>query len=276
MPKKSRKKTPPPDYKPGAVFPPKKDSPSGGKWVVIGVILSVVGVVGYYTWGAAHHHAEGSVVAAPTKEHAKPANNKPASATDGSAAKSEPTPNTVSATSTSFDFYRMLPGMKVGDPQSVEASKPIGKEGSHAVGAEATKPTPPKDPPKPRTQEAAQKVPPVAVNPVTVNPVTVNPTVASPAAASTPSKGSPPSIAGVVYMLQAGAFRTSQDADRLRARLALMGITSTIQRMVGADPSEVWHKVRLGPFQDMGQASQVQERLRQVGIPSTLSREHHG
>lgn len=53
---------------------------------------------------------------------------------------------------------------------------------------------------------------------------------------------------GTQYLLQAGSFRNYSDADNLKASLALLGVTSSIQSVTVNNES--WHRVRIGPFND--------------------------
>ena len=51
------------------------------------------------------------------------------------------------------------------------------------------------------------------------------------------------------YLLQAGSFRDFSEADKLRARLALMGIESRVEKAkVG---SVIWNRVKIGPYNTM-------------------------
>jgi cell division protein FtsN len=50
------------------------------------------------------------------------------------------------------------------------------------------------------------------------------------------------------YMLQAGSFQNKNDADKLKASLALLGFETSIQR-VSVDGDE-WHRVRIGPYKN--------------------------
>ena len=50
---------------------------------------------------------------------------------------------------------------------------------------------------------------------------------------------------GKQYILQAGSFRNRQDAERLKASIALLGMQATIKR-VSIDNVN-WHRVRIGP-----------------------------
>ncbi len=70
------------------------------------------------------------------------------------------------------------------------------------------------------------------------------------------------------YFIQAGSFRQMSDADRLKARLALLGVESRIERaeVKGA----VWYRVRLGPFASMTEVERVRSRLRRHRIDSVV------
>lgn len=66
------------------------------------------------------------------------------------------------------------------------------------------------------------------------------------------------------YLIQAGSFRQFAEADKLRARLALMGIESRVEKAkVG---NAIWNRVKMGPFTRSSSVSSIKERLRQNGI----------
>jgi len=60
--------------------------------------------------------------------------------------------------------------------------------------------------------------------------------------------GAPPPAAGGgdVYLLQAGAFRQRDDADRRRAQLLMLGLEPTVQESDGELGR--WYRVYLGPY----------------------------
>jgi cell division protein FtsN len=70
------------------------------------------------------------------------------------------------------------------------------------------------------------------------------------------------------YVLQAGAFRHYQDADRLKASLALVGISAHIQK-VSID-NDIWHRVRIGPYTDLAELNRVRSQLKQHNINAIL------
>lgn len=72
------------------------------------------------------------------------------------------------------------------------------------------------------------------------------------------------------YVLQAGSFSRYEDADRMKASLALQGIESEIQR-VQID-RDTFHRVRIGPFDDLERLNRVRDRLREAQVEVLLIR----
>ncbi|MBT8137100.1 MAG: SPOR domain-containing protein [Gammaproteobacteria bacterium] len=67
-----------------------------------------------------------------------------------------------------------------------------------------------------------------------------------------------------IYVLQAGSFQAFEDADRMKARLALQGLQSQIQRVTIDDKR--WHRVRLGPFTDLDELQTTRRQLREADV----------
>jgi cell division protein FtsN len=67
-----------------------------------------------------------------------------------------------------------------------------------------------------------------------------------------------------LYVLQAGSFSAYADADRRRAELALHGIESQIQRVTIDD--KTYHRVRVGPTNDLDKLNVLRSRLRAAQI----------
>jgi len=66
------------------------------------------------------------------------------------------------------------------------------------------------------------------------------------------------------YVLQAGSFRESSDADRRRAQVALLGIESRVQRIMIDD--RTYHRVRVGPMNNLDELNRVRAQLRNADI----------
>jgi cell division protein FtsN len=73
------------------------------------------------------------------------------------------------------------------------------------------------------------------------------------------------------YLLQAGSFRTHEQADRLKAQLALLGLETGIQT-VSINDRETWHRVRVGPFRDLDELHKVRVRLKSHDVDAILIR----
>ena len=74
-----------------------------------------------------------------------------------------------------------------------------------------------------------------------------------------PDKPAPAASGVREYRVQVGSFRKRQEADRLRASLALGGFESSIRTRDTA--SGTWHRVTLGPFQGREAAEAAKARL---------------
>lgn len=70
------------------------------------------------------------------------------------------------------------------------------------------------------------------------------------------------------YILQAGSFRKFEEADRMKASLALLGVHARIQRV--QVNNDTWHRVRIGPYDDLNTLNEVRARLREHNIETML------
>ena len=73
------------------------------------------------------------------------------------------------------------------------------------------------------------------------------------------------------YYLQSGSFRDVKDADRRRAALAILGVESKIEK-VNINQDEIWHRVRIGPIEDLQELNQVRNLLHANKIETMLLR----
>jgi len=66
-------------------------------------------------------------------------------------------------------------------------------------------------------------------------------------------------------LLQAGSFRRNEDADRRRAELILKGFEASIQS-VNLDSGDSWHRVMIGPYNNLNAMHRAQDQLASNGI----------
>jgi cell division protein FtsN len=73
----------------------------------------------------------------------------------------------------------------------------------------------------------------------------------------------------VSYILQMGSFRRYQDADRLKARLALIGIEAEIQK-VSINNRDTYHRVRSRPYTSQSRLNAERRLAKENGITSLV------
>jgi cell division septation protein DedD len=149
-----------------------------------------------------------------------------------------------------FEFPELLRKMEVllpGDEERAVPDKP------------AISVAPPPPPPEPVARPTPQTVPrPAATEPpAVVQPVPPKATRAAPAVQA--------------YLLQLGSFRAAADAERLKARLALMGVESYIQK-VTINGKDTYHRVRSGPYRNQARLDEVRRLLTRNSIDSIIVR----
>ncbi len=71
------------------------------------------------------------------------------------------------------------------------------------------------------------------------------------------------------YFLQVGAFQTEQEADNMKAKLALLGLEAIVQTATIPDKG-VWHRVRVGPFAELDQINKARSELARNGFHADL------
>ena len=135
-----------------------------------------------------------------------------------------------------FDFYTLLPEMEVVIPE---------EEISESLKQSAPPP-----------QKAA---PVVAAKPAAV---TRGQQQAAPVGTPTakPKTGT--------YYLQVGSFKNGVQAERFKAELAMQGMQTSIQK-VTINNKDTYHRVRVGPFRDLGTLDKIRQSLKKKGIDST-------
>ncbi len=66
------------------------------------------------------------------------------------------------------------------------------------------------------------------------------------------------------YVLQAGSYKSFADADRVRAKLALQGVESKVQK-VSVD-NDTWLRVRIGPISKLDELNRLRAILRKADV----------
>ncbi len=71
------------------------------------------------------------------------------------------------------------------------------------------------------------------------------------------------------YILQAGSFRKASDADRLRAKLIMLGMDVKVDAVKGRG-GDTWHRVQVGPYTSRSKLSKARNTLINQGIETML------
>lgn len=78
-----------------------------------------------------------------------------------------------------------------------------------------------------------------------------------------------PAVVNESYYLQTGAYQTEEEADNMKAKLALQGIEALVQTAEIPDKG-VWHRVRVGPFTELDQMNKTRSELVANGFKADL------
>ena len=84
------------------------------------------------------------------------------------------------------------------------------------------------------------------------------------------AKAASPGLDGFTYMVQTGAFRTPEEADAQRAKLALQGVDAKVSEREQA--GRTVYRVRSGPFERRQEADQMKDKLDGLGFETVLVR----
>jgi len=81
--------------------------------------------------------------------------------------------------------------------------------------------------------------------------------------------GQPQPVVQYTYYLQVGAFQTGEEADNMKAKLALQGFEALVQTATIPDKG-VWHRVRVGPLSSLDQINKTKADLASNGFKADL------
>ena len=145
---------------------------------------------------------------------------------------------------TQYDFYTLLPGEEVA-MSDAELAATAREEAARKASAQPRPDTPP-------TAAAGM-------------------TGAAGTAASTPPAASATPATTVAsndtpYILQAGAFGASGDAEAVKAKIALLGLSARVESARINDKTV--YRVRMGPYGTAGELAEAKRKLGNGGLPA--------
>lgn len=78
------------------------------------------------------------------------------------------------------------------------------------------------------------------------------------------------------YVIQAGSFRGFDDADRLKASMAMLGVESHIEKSQPDANGDIWYRVRTAPERDLTIVNEQLRLLRENRIEGVLIKANNG
>lgn len=78
------------------------------------------------------------------------------------------------------------------------------------------------------------------------------------------------SPSGITYLLQVGAFKAPEDAEQMRARMAILGFEARVSAT--ERDGQTLHRVRIGPYASLEDLNKSKGRLSENGVESTVIR----
>jgi cell division protein FtsN len=121
--------------------------------------------------------------------------------------------------------------------------------------------------PDPNTALYSKPIEPPKVDPTKVNAKT-DPKAVPPPPEQPAKADAPPPAETTRYLLQAGAFKTPDDADAMRARLALLGLDARVSPF--EQGGTTLYRVRVGPYGQIDDINRIRKDLAENGIDSQV------
>lgn len=220
----------------------------GWMWLVIGAVLAAAAFM--IVPGLLKKDGFDPLKPTPNPDAQPPAQIAEAD-TDAPAEASAPAADSAQK-QTQYEFYDLLPGKEVQMSDAELAASAREEQAREAQAARAAEPAAPTAPatiagPKP-VDETPQAPSPVAEKPAT--------TVASAAPAANNAR----------YILQAGAFGASGDAESTKAKIAMLGLSARVES--AQINGKTVFRVRMGPYGTASELSEAKQKLASGGLPA--------
>ncbi|MDE2389369.1 MAG: SPOR domain-containing protein, partial [Betaproteobacteria bacterium] len=177
-----------------------------------------------------------------------------------------------------FDFYKILPGIeepevnrefkRAAEPRPQPQVPPKTTENSNKPMETTSSPvtTPqPVAPPRPIVTPVAPAPQIAAIQPRALPAEPKQPPQQQQQPVTPQSQAKTPAPAKEKIFLQAGSFRKNDEAENMKARLAMLGVFASVQAIDLAEKG-TWYRVRIGPFNNRTDSDQTSASLRENGI----------
>jgi cell division protein FtsN len=164
------------------------------------------------------------------------------------------------AKETQYEFYDLLPGkdVQMSDAELAASAREEQASAARAQKAAAAAATPSDSGnPTPVAETPANAPTAAATTAVTATPS---------ATTATPASISAAAVGDARYILQAGAFGASGDAEATKAKIALLGLSARVESaQIGA---KTVYRVRMGPYGTASELAEAKRKLASGGLPA--------
>ncbi|WFC42319.1 SPOR domain-containing protein [Pseudoxanthomonas sp. SE1] len=172
------------------------------------------------------------------------------------------TTDDATAKETQYDFYTLLPGKEVqmSDAElAASAREEEARRARAALNGQATTPV------------AVAPAPVAATQPTPIDETaparpTETPRAADAAPAPKPAATVASADTGARYILQAGAFGASGDAEATKAKIAMLGLSARVES--AQINGKTVYRVRMGPYGTASELAEAKQKLASGGLPA--------
>lgn len=236
------------------------DGLPGWAWLVIGVLLAIA--VFLAAPRLINSDGRDGFLRPSPNPDAQPAPGSALEEAGGVADPAEAGEKPAEAASPDYDFYTVLPGEEVAlsDAQLAAVAR---EEQARREREQAAQAKPLDEEAEQRRQDAAElasAAPATTATTPAAAPGTNAPAAAAPATASAAPRNDTP------YILQAGAFAASGDAEAVKARVALLGLSARVES--ATINGKTVYRVRMGPYATASELSEAKAKLAGGGLPA--------
>ncbi|MGY3266615.1 SPOR domain-containing protein [Lysobacter sp. HA35] len=254
----------------------------GWAWLVIGVAITLLVVIAAPK--LMHRDKDGFFRPTPNPDALPKAANEETVVDDETAADKTATPKPAAAATDAekkkqaFDFYTLLPGKEVPMSDAELAASEQAEKAHQSAQVNAPAQTPSTTAATTPTASIDTKSLPAPVDQSLPKPVSTETHASTTAAASNnaPSTTAATTTATATaaadthYILQAGAFQASGQAEELKAKIALLGVGARVES--AKINGKTVYRVRMGPYGSASELADAKRKLASGGLSAMAVR----
>ncbi|ALQ93893.1 SPOR domain-containing protein [Xylella fastidiosa] len=233
------------------------NAPPGWVWLIAGAAITAIV---FLAAPRLFKKNDGSLlhIGADSNPSAQPApvidHNTPIAQPSKPTTKDKPTPEQQE-----YDFYTLLPGKEVptSNGDRIEKANTVPSNTPPKITSTPAQTT--TNDPKPLPEPLSPSQAPIPVTPKKPTPA---PTSPPPAAIADTTR----------YILQAGSFGTSNEAESTKARLAMLGLSARIESTnIGG---KQLYRVRMGPYSNANELAEARKKIDSNGLQAITIKAH--